>query len=106
MVSLAEIESLATQIAKECDPERIILFGSYAYGTQHPDSDVDLLVVLSHGGRNWRKAAEIRSRGKSRFPVDLLVRAPWEVSRRIAEGDPFLREIVQRGRILHARNHE
>jgi predicted nucleotidyltransferase len=44
MVTLAEIEEFAQRIAREYKPERIILFGSYAYGTPNEHSDVDLLV--------------------------------------------------------------
>lgn len=33
-------------IAAEFSPDKIILFGSYAYGTPHEDSDVDILVVM------------------------------------------------------------
>jgi predicted nucleotidyltransferase len=41
------IRGYAHAIAAEFHPERIILFGSYAYGTPHEESDVDLLVVMS-----------------------------------------------------------
>jgi len=105
MVSLVDIQDLADKIAREFDPEKIILFGSHAGGTPRVDSDVDLLVILPVAGKNWRKAAEIRSRIQSSFPLDLLVRAPEEVRRRVNEGDPFLREISERGLVLHARDH-
>ena len=105
MVSSTDIQSLADQIAREFDPEKIILFGSYANGTSGPDSDVDLLVIISHSGKNWRKASEIRSRVQSRFPLDLLVRDPEEMRQRVSMGDPFFREIATRGIVLHAREH-
>jgi predicted nucleotidyltransferase len=40
------IQSVVKQIAENFDPERVILFGSYAYGRPHQYSDVDLLVIL------------------------------------------------------------
>ena len=105
MVSMIDIENLAQRIVREFDPDKIILFGSYAHGTAGPDSDVDLLIVLPHPGKNWRKAAEIRSRVRSGFPMDLMVRAPEELRWRLEAGDPFLREVTERGRLLHARDH-
>ena len=105
MVSRTDIQELADRIAGQFDPEAIILFGSYAYGTPSPDSDVDLLVILPVGGKNWRKAAEIRTHVRSPFPIDLLVRDPEEMRRRTEAGDPFLGEIAERGVVLHARNH-
>ena len=105
MVSIADIENLADRIVQEFDPEKIILFGSHASGSPHPDSDVDLLVILPVSGKNWRMAAEIRGRVRPRFPLDLLVRTPDEMDRRIVAGDPFLREISEQGVVLHARDH-
>ena len=46
MVEMSQIEALSQQIAEQFHPERIILFGSYAYGEPNEDSDVDLLVVM------------------------------------------------------------
>jgi predicted nucleotidyltransferase len=51
MISTALIEEVAERIVREFNPERIILFGSHAYGTPGPDSDVDLLVVLPFEGK-------------------------------------------------------
>jgi predicted nucleotidyltransferase len=56
MVDFKDIQALADRIAKHFNPERIILFGSYAVGTAGPDSDVDLLVVLPFEGKNFRKS--------------------------------------------------
>lgn len=104
MIAISDIQAVADRIAREFDPEKIILFGSYAYGTPGPNSDVDLLVILPSAGKNWRKAAEIRNRVRSAFPMDLLVRAPDEMARRLGAGDPFLREIAERGVVLHAKH--
>jgi predicted nucleotidyltransferase len=105
MISKNRIQELALRIALEFQPERIILFGSYARGDATPDSDVDLLVVLPHKGKGWRRAAEIRSRLRPDFPLDLLVRTPEEISKRLAEGDPFIGELAEKGEILYERDH-
>ena len=62
---------LGERIAREFQPERIILFGSYAYGKPRPDSDVDLLVVLAFDGKGGRKSLEILNRVDPDFSVDL-----------------------------------
>ena len=105
MVSFAAIHALSAQIAAMFQPERSILFGSYAYGTPGQDSDVDLLVVMPYTRHAAYQAAAILTQVKPTFPVDVLVRTPEEVAERIAQGDSFLREVVERGRALYAAPH-
>lgn len=69
----ARIDDLAERIATAFRPERIVLFGSFAYGSPTPDSDVDLLVVVPCVGKPWRKAAEIRYPGRSSDREDARV---------------------------------
>src|SRR5580700_6746073 len=76
LIPQAAIRRLAREIADRFQPEKIILFGSYAYGRPTPDSDVDLLVVMPT--RNQLEQAvkideAIEERG---FPLELLVRTP------------------------------
>jgi len=101
MVDMAEIQALTDRIAVEFRPERIILFGSHAWGTATPDSDVDLLVVLPFEGKTWRMASEIRKRTRPGFPMDLLVRTPPQVRQQLCRVDPFLSEITREGRVLY-----
>lgn len=106
MVEMERIKDLTSQIAREFKPDRIILFGSYAYGQPSDDSDVDLLVVLPFEGKPVRKAIEIRNRINPRIPVDLIVRTPQQLAERIANNDWFMREIVEEGRTLYESNHD
>ncbi len=99
------IDDVVRQIAEQFDPERIILFGSYAYGTPRPDSDVDLLVVMDTPLSEIQQGIAIRRTIKKHFGLDLLVRKPEFLARRIAIGDPFMQEITQRGIVLYARNN-
>ena len=101
MVDMDDIHALVDCIVREFRPERVVLFGSYAYGTPGPDSDVDLLVVLPFEGKTWRMASEIRARIRPHFPLDLLVRSPEQLRRRQNETDAFLHEIVQEGKVLY-----
>jgi predicted nucleotidyltransferase len=104
MIDLKDIEALSRRIAREFNPERIILFGSYAYGEPGPDSDVDLLVILPFEGRNFWKSLEILNRVNPGFPLELLARRPQDTARRYAEGDPLIREALDRGKVLYERN--
>lgn len=98
------INDVVKRIANNFDPERIILFGSYAYGKPHPYSDVDLLVVMKTKERPLAKQLEIsRALSPHPFGMDILVRAPKQLKRRIAMGDYFLREIVTRGKVVYER---
>jgi predicted nucleotidyltransferase len=107
MTTLQEIQDYANKIAERFQPEKIILFGSYAYGQPTEDSDVDLLVIMSHDrDRNWQKATEIRSSLEySGFAMDLLVRPRLHVEGRLREHDPFFHEIIAKGKSLYEKGH-
>jgi len=102
MVSAQEITQFASRLIREYHPQRIILFGSYAYGTPTPDSDVDLLIVMPFAGKPILKSVEILNTLNPNFAIDLLVRTPDELERRLALNDFFLQEIVQKGKVLYA----
>jgi predicted nucleotidyltransferase len=101
VVDVEQIASFARRIAREFRPQRIVLFGSHARGEQGEDSDADLLVVIPHDGKGWRVATAIRNRLRPRFPLDIIVRSPEQIRRHLAAGDPFIKEIVEQGRVLH-----
>lgn len=105
MVSKDDIRDLARQIGREFNPERVILFGSYAHGSPTEGSDVDLLVIMAHEGRNSERALEIVHRLQPRIPVDLLVRTPHEIEQRLAWNDYFLKEVTERGEVLYESSH-
>jgi predicted nucleotidyltransferase len=105
MVSNEEIQQLSERIVREFHPERIILFGSYAYGSPTNDSDVDILVILPFDGKPIHKALEMVKKIKPNIPLDLLVRTPQEIETRIANSDVFLSEIILKGRKLYESDH-
>ena len=104
MIAWADIQRYAAAIAREFQPRMVILFGSYAYGEPTADSDVDVMVVLPHR-RGSRPSLAIRRRVQAGFPVDILVRAPEEIARRLGEGDPFITEVMSKGRVLYEAGH-
>jgi uncharacterized protein len=98
----ASIQAFADQIAAKFSPERVILFGSHARDEEHADSDVDVLVIMDHQEeRNVQKAIEILHLLNPPFPIDLLVRKPADVERRLSMRDYFMRDIMREGRILY-----
>jgi predicted nucleotidyltransferase len=99
-IPLSAIRRYARQIAEKFQPDKIILFGSYAYGTPHQDSDVDLLVVMP-AWNNHSKANRITSTIEPPFCLDLKVRTPKEVERDVRDGDWFLTEVVTKGKVLY-----
>ncbi|MCX5635703.1 MAG: nucleotidyltransferase domain-containing protein [Planctomycetota bacterium] len=58
-VSQKLIREMVNRIVRRFDPEKVILFGSYATGKAGPDSDVDFLVVMPVMGSKRKKAVEI-----------------------------------------------
>ncbi|MGA2441999.1 MAG: nucleotidyltransferase domain-containing protein [Tepidisphaeraceae bacterium] len=102
MVDAQNILRLADDVALKVSPRRIILFGSYAYGTPTVDSDVDLLVLMDYCGSSHHQATRIRQLLDVDFPMDLLVRSEPEVERRIGWNDFFLKEIMEKGIVLYA----
>ncbi len=104
MVAMQDIEALSRDIAREFDPERIILFGSHAYGTPSEYSDVDVLVIMPFEGSSFRKSLEVWERLRPSFYVDFVIRAPDDTERRYREGDPLIREALDRGTVLYERN--
>ena len=95
------ILDVVEQIATQFDPKQIILFGSYAYGTPRPESDVDLLVVMDTPLRQAAEEVRICQAIKYNFGLDLIVRTPTTLAQRLQWGDFFLREIIQKGKVMY-----
>lgn len=102
MVPIGVIQEYVDRVAARFRPRRIILFGSHAYGTPDSSSDVDLLVVMPDGGdplgASIRVTREVDHRG---FPLDLIVRDPEDLRRRVEGDDYFMQEVVRRGKVLY-----
>jgi uncharacterized protein len=105
MVDLSEIKAFSQQVVEKFQPERIILFGSYAYGQPTEDSDVDLLVILPFDRMPVQTAIAIRQQIKSPFPLDLIARTPAQIQQRLDMGDFFIQDIINKARVLYEANH-
>ncbi len=100
------LPQVVQRIVDVLQPEKVVLFGSYAYGTPTPDSDVDLLVVMETSAPSVERYVAVSRLLRPRpFPVDIIVKTPAELQDALDSGDFFMREIVSRGMVLYERDH-
>lgn len=98
---LIHIASLCERIVDRFRPQKVILFGSYAYGNPTVDSDIDLMVVMPYEGNELDKMVEVRRQLDSSMPVDVLVKTPRQIEERIEMGDFFIAEVMKKGKVLY-----
>jgi uncharacterized protein len=103
-IPMSAIRRYARQIAEKFHPDKIILFGSYAYGTPHKWSDVDLLVIMPAYDET-NQAIRITRAFNAPFSLDIIVRAPARLQRDMDDGDWFLQEITAKGKVLYEKSH-
>lgn len=102
-IPMRVIRKFARDVAERFHPDKIVLFGSYAYGKPHADSDVDMLVILP--ARNTTDMAiKIHLALMPPFPIDIIVRTPKEMRWRLAERESFLVEILEKGKVLYEKD--
>lgn len=107
-IRLDLLQRMAQEIAATFNPEKIILFGSHAWGKPHRDSDVDLLVMTDALGplRPAQRRRIVKAVCQPPLvPMDVLVNTPEEVRQRIAMGDLFFDKILNKGKVLYERPH-
>jgi predicted nucleotidyltransferase len=103
-----EYISLIVDKIKQEKPEKIILFGSYAYGNPGKESDIDILVIKNIDEsqiRDFRiklKTLLWDIITKEKIPVDILVDNLERINQRISDGDLFYREIMSKGNVIYA----
>ena len=104
MITQEQIGEIVKTIASNHDPEKIILFGSYAYGTPDEDSDLDLLVVVRNSRQpRYKRAREIRKHlwGIAEVPKDILVYTQEEIDEWKEVEEALITNIVRKGKILY-----
>jgi predicted nucleotidyltransferase len=102
MIKRSRIRAYSDAIARKFRPRKIVLFGSYAYGRPTEDSDVDLLVIMPKTrDRGERMSVRIRQAIPRDFALDLLVRTPADIAKRLRWKDPFIYELVEKGKVLY-----
>ena len=102
-VPMRLIRRFARAVADQFHPDKIILFGSHAYGTPHADSDVDILVIMACRNE-LDMAVKIELACDPPFPLDIIVRKPNDLKWRLEERESFHTDIVTRGKVLYEKS--
>ena len=101
-ITKRQMQWVVNRLVDALHPEKIILFGSYAYGEPTLDSDVDLLVIANSSERiSVLTGNAYRAVLDKTFPIDILVRTPQWIARRLRLNDFFIQDVVKRGRVLY-----
>ena len=99
-----EIKKITRQIVENYHPEKIILFGSYAWGKPNENSDVDLFIVKETNKRRTDRQLEVDKILSDRnIPLDVLVYTPQEIKNRMLLEDFFVKNIIQQGKTVYAK---
>ncbi|MBU4481541.1 nucleotidyltransferase domain-containing protein [Patescibacteria group bacterium] len=96
-----KIKEITEKIVKEFQPEKIILFGSFAYGKPKPSSDIDLLIIKKSKKRKVERIKEVLMKVESEIPLGPLVYTPKEIQERLYLGDFFFQSIFKKGKLLY-----
>ncbi len=101
----ALVQEIVKRIIDAVDPDQVILFGSYAYGIPHKESDIDILVIMETDcPRHKQSVALYRALAGLLIPKDLLVYTPEEVAEWKDVPQAFITQIVKKGVILYDKN--
>ncbi len=100
------LPALIERIKEVYEPEKVILFGSYAYGQPDAESDVDLLIIKQTDKpfhKRWAEVCRLVSDLRRHVAFSPFVFTPEELEAKLEKNDPFFQEILQKGKVLYAR---
>ncbi len=100
------LDNIVSRLKQDYDPEQIILFGSYAYGSPTEESDLDLLIIKDTSEpilARWTRVRKLVSDLRKGFAFSPIVVTPLELEKKLGKGDPFFEEILRKGKKLYAR---
>jgi predicted nucleotidyltransferase len=104
MISQEKIDEVVSKIATQFNPEKIILFGSYASGNPTRDSDLDLLIIQETDLPKHRRSIDIqKALIGSMIPMDILIYTQNEFEKEIEEKFSFLGSAVKTSKVLYER---
>lgn len=101
-VNEAFIKEIVQRIVAVTQPEKIILFGSYAYGRPAKISDVDILVIMKSDRPRYKRAVPIyKELAGLLIPKDILVYTPQEVEEWADVPQSFITTIIRKGKVVY-----
>jgi uncharacterized protein len=106
MITQSQLKEIIRRIAQSCDPERILLFGSYASGHPNQNSDVDLLVIVRNSKLPiYKRGRAIRKQlwGITDVPKDILVYTQQEIEGWKMVEEAFITSAIKTGKVLYER---
>lgn len=98
-----ELQRVLNVLISEYHPDKVILFGSLVRGDIHPWSDIDLVIIKATDRRFAERLVDVALLCDSDLGVDCLVYTPEEFRQMVADGNSFIREVLQTGRVLYER---
>jgi len=97
-----EIDNIMEQLVRLYKPNKVILFGSLAEGQIRPDSDIDLFIIKNDVPEiGVDRIRQLDGLIKYRLATDFIVYRPDELDRRLQMGDPFVKNILDKGIVLY-----
>lgn len=104
MITKQQIEEVKNRIVENFNPEKIILFGSYANGNPTENSDLDLVVIQASDLPSYKRVRPIKNelRGIG-FPIDILVFTPEEVEYWKGASMAFITQVIKEGKVIYGR---
>ncbi|MFW6047288.1 MAG: nucleotidyltransferase domain-containing protein [Candidatus Woesearchaeota archaeon] len=103
-ISQDEIKNAVKKIAENNNPQKIIMFGSYATDKFNEYSDLDLLIIKKTDLPIRKRGREIRKNLRGlKFPIDIVVYTPEEINEWKNEKHSFISKILKEGKILYDR---
>lgn len=103
MITEQQIKETANKIGEKFSPEKIILFGSYAWGKPTENSDVDFFIVKETDNTRDMSRKISRFVFPRPFPIDIIVYTPEQIEKRKQMRDFFLKDILTSGRVLFSK---
>ena len=103
MGSQEYIDYVANKIIDNINPLKVILFGSYAYGTPKSNSDIDFFILMESQEKPVKRRINVSKLFLDRdYPLDFIVYNPVEYQKKIEQNDSFIKEI-NKGKVLYER---
>jgi len=98
------LKDIVDRILSVTQPEKIILFGSYARGDATEESDIDILIIQHSDLPRYKRATPIRLALRGLFPSkDIVVYTPEEVEEWKSASTSFIASVLREGRVLYER---